>query len=265
MRLQFRLVLLLIGLAVPLTGFTADPPARQRVLLLGQKPDSHPASTHEYMAGVRLLAGLLEKTPAVQTIVAQADSPWEDGPELLDGADAAIVFLSEGARWVTEDAKRLEAFRRLAKRGGGLTCLHWGMGARDAAPIGDFTTLFGACHGGADRKYKFSTFAAKPTDHVIATGIVPFEVRDEFYYALKLPSAESKVKTVPVLRIAIDGADEMVSWACERPDGGRSFGFSGLHYHDNWKRPEYRRLVLQGVLWTLKREIPEDGIPVTSE
>jgi hypothetical protein len=66
----------------------------------------------------------------------------------------------------------------------------------------------------------------------------------------------------PLLRVPIDGKDQTVAWAWERPDGGRSFGFSGLHFHDNWKLPEYRRLVAQGVLWTLKLPVPKDGLAV---
>jgi hypothetical protein len=66
----------------------------------------------------------------------------------------------------------------------------------------------------------------------------------------------------PILKAAIDGKDEMVSWAWARPDGGRSFGFSGLHFHANWNREEYRRMVSQGVLWTLDLAIPEEGLPV---
>jgi hypothetical protein len=53
-----------------------------------------------------------------------------------------------------------------------------------------------------------------------------------------------------------------VAWAWERPDGGRSFGFSGLHYHDNWKLPEYRRLVVQGILWSMKLPVPGKGADV---
>ena len=37
---------------------------------------------------------------------------------------------------------------------------------------------------------------------------------------------------------------------------GRSFGFTGLHYHKNWSREDYRRLLTQGVLWTLKVPMP---------
>ena len=46
------------------------------------------------------------------------------------------------------------------------------------------------------------------------------------------------------------------------PDGGRSFGFSGLHFHENWRVPEYRRILTQGILWTVKLPIPEKGLPV---
>lgn len=263
MRLYFRLALFFAVLPTAISVSADEAPVRHRVLLLGQKPDSHPATTHEYMAGVRLMGLLLERSPGVQAVVVQADSPWEAGPELLDGADAAIVFLSEGAKWVTEAPNRLAAFQRLAKRGGGLTCLHWGMGTRESKPIVDYVSLFGACHGGVDRKYKFATFTVKPMEtHPVTNGLHPFEVRDEFYYALKQPTPDLNLKVAPLLRVSIDGTDQTIAWACERPDRGRSFGFSGLHYHDNWKLPEYRRLVLQGVLWTLKQEIPKAGISV---
>ena len=261
-----RLLALLVATFLsPIVGIAQHaPPVRQRVLLLGQKPDGHPATTHEYMAGIRLIAGLLSRTPEVQTIVVQADSPWKDGPELLDGADAAIVFLSEGARWVTEDADRLAAFQRLAKRGGGLTCLHWGMGTRESAPIAEFTSLFGGCHGGSDRKYKVIKTIAKPAinQHPVLTGIAPFEVHDEFYYALKVPALDRMVNVIPLIHVPIDGSDHTVAWAAERHDGGRSFGFSGLHFHENWKLAEYRQLVIQGVLWTIKRPIPNAGSSV---
>jgi hypothetical protein len=53
-----------------------------------------------------------------------------------------------------------------------------------------------------------------------------------------------------------------VSWAWQRPGGGRSFGFSGCHFHKNWELPQYRRLVIQGIAWTLDRPIPRGGLDV---
>ncbi|MBS0203952.1 MAG: ThuA domain-containing protein [Planctomycetes bacterium] len=261
-----RCLVLLASILVPAAFPARESRAQdrvQRILLLGQKPDSHPATTHEYMAGVQLLARLLSRSTGIQTVVVQADSPWNDGPELLDGADAAVLFLTEGARWISDDRERLAAFQRLARRGGGLTCLHWGMGTREAGPIAEFTALFGRCHGGPDRKYAVVAVTASPdANHPILSGIQPFEVRDEFYYSLKTAGPESRLKATSLIRVSIDGTDQSVAWSGERNDGGRSFGFSGLHFHENWKLKEYRRLVLQGVHWTLKRPIPESGLDV---
>ena len=132
--------------------------------------------------------------------------------------------------------------------------MHWGTGAKKAKDIAAYVNLLGGCHGGPDRRYKFLETDARPAEplHPIATGIHPFHVRDEFYYELKFAKGGGTLH--PVLEAVIDEKPQTVSWAWERPDGGRSFGFTGLHFDDNWKRIEYRRLVTQGVLWTMKWE-----------
>lgn len=233
-----------------------------RILLLWHDPDGHPRTTHEYQAGMRIIARQLQRHHGIQPIVVRANAPWPEGPELLDGADAAALFVSEGAKWISDDAKRLAAFKKLAARGGGLTGLHWGIGTRKAEPIPAFLSLLGGCHGGPDRKYTVVTTRATPAKptHPVLNGIQPFQVKDEFYYRLKFVGDGSKI--TPLLKVPINGTPETVSWAWSRPDGGRSFGFSGLHFHENWKKLEYRRLVIQGILWTLKRPIPQAGVTV---
>ncbi len=56
------------------------------------------------------------------------------------------------------------------------------------------------------------------------------------------------------------GRDEIVAWAVERPDGGRGFGFTGGHVHTNWGNDNFRKLVLNALLWTAKADVPADGI-----
>ena len=236
----------------------------QRVLLIGQGPDGHPRSTHEYNAAAGLLAKLLSRTQQLQAIPVSADGKWKQGPELLDGADTAVVFVSQGAAWIQEDERRLEAFQRLAKRKGGLLCLHWGMGTRDAKNIKAFVDLFGGCHGGPDRRYKVVDVRTKLVggSHPVLRGIAPLDVHEEFYFKLKTPGQKAAGQWTPLIRVNIEDEDHAVSWAWERPDGGRSFGFSGLHFHENWKHEEYRRLITQAILWTLDRKIPGDGVEV---
>ena len=56
-------------------------------------------------------------------------------------------------------------------------------------------------------------------------------------------------------------------WAFERPDGGRSFGFTGGHRHVNWGNDDFRKVVLNALLWIAKADVPADGVAstVTSE
>lgn len=236
--------------------------AEKQLLLLGQGPDGHPRLTHEYRAGVRVVARCLESHPGIKLRVASADGSWPEGPDLIRQADGVVLFLSEGAKWIQEDSRRFQAFAQLAQRQGGLVVLHWGMGTRPANYIDRFLQLFGACHGGQDRKYQVVQQVAQITGptHPVTSGIKDFDIRDEFYYRLK--RVRSASPPTPLLTVPIDGRREMVSWAWQRPDGGRSFGFSGLHFHENWARIEYRRLVVQGVLWTLQLPIPANGLAV---
>src|SRR5262245_39014156 len=178
-----------ILVAVILLSWFAPPPCcaggPKKLVLLSQGPDGHPPETHEYDAGLKILHKLLAKTSKLDVTLVKADEPWRDGPELLAKADGAVLFLSEGAKWLSNDPKRLAAFQDLAKRGGGLTCLHWAMGTRDAQNIAAFVDLFGACHGGPDRKYKvLATDLHVQRDTPIANGLKDFNVRDEFYYFL---------------------------------------------------------------------------------
>lgn len=252
-------------LALLLTFLLAAPcgaQTKKKLLLVGQGPDGHPPETHEYLPGIKVLGRCLEKIPNLEVTAVDATGAWKNGPELIERSDAVVLFVSEGARWVQADPERHKALAKLAQRGGGLVCLHWAMGTKDAEPIAGYLKLFGGCHGGPDRKYAVVEVQAEVADpkHPLAAGIGNFKVKDEFYYRLKFVQPAGSVK--PVLQVPIDGQKETVAWSWERPDGGRSFGFSGLHFHANWKLPEYRRLVAQGTLWTLKLPIPKDGLAV---
>lgn len=252
-----RLVLSLVVLAgaalgnLPGANAVENEPRPQRLLLLGQGPDGHPQGSHEYMQGLELLQKMLAGEKGLTVEIVKADEPWTDGPEKLAQADGVVVFLAQGATWLNKDPKRRKAFEDFAARGGALVVLHWGMGTKDTKDIEPFVNLFGACHGGPDRRYKVLETDVAAADHPIAQGIGDFRLKDEFYYALKRAKAADELQ--PVLRANIEGNWEMVAWAWERPGGGRSFGFSGLHYHTNWEQPQYRTLVRRGILWTLGR------------
>jgi len=53
---------------------------------------------------------------------------------------------------------------------------------------------------------------------------------------------------------------EHVAWAYERPDGGRGFGFTGGHWHWSWAHNDFRKLVLNALVWITGAEVPPGGV-----
>src|SRR3954447_21602812 len=59
------------------------------------------------------------------------------------------------------------------------------------------------------------------------------------------------------------GRPEAMMWAAERPDGGRGVGFTGGHVHRNWLEPNFRKVVLNALLWVSKLDVPPNGVEST--
>ena len=69
-----RQLLSLLALAVLTLPASAEP--KKKLLLIGQGPDGlHPAGTHEYDAGIRILARLLKDVPSVDITVVRPTAP----------------------------------------------------------------------------------------------------------------------------------------------------------------------------------------------
>src|SRR5690606_10202741 len=60
--------------------------------------------------------------------------------------------------------------------------------------------------------------------------------------------------------VAASGRRETMMWTYDRPDGGRGFGFTGGHKHVNWYNDNFRKVVLNAILWLAKVEIPANGV-----
>lgn len=240
----------------------ADDPPPRRVLLVGQGPDGHPQGTHEYVAGLRILAATLARDPALEVRSLTVEGDWPEGPAEVRSADAVVLFLAEGARWLDQRPALRAALEEMARRGGGLTALHWALGTREAKPIESFCELLGGCHGGPDRRYQVVEvpWQLAAPEHPILRGVEVATWRDEYYYRLKWTSIQPG--PTPLVRVNLQGQPETVGWCWQRPQGGRAFGFTGMHFHANWQSVAHRRLITQGVLWTLDRPIPAAGVDV---
>lgn len=251
---------------VPLEQAPSDTAAAKIVLLAGA-PSNRPGQ-HEYFAGCALLMHWLKSVPGVAPVLVAEG--WPKDESILDGARAVLLFMDGGAKLAFLEPARLERLRALAAAGTGLAVLHQ---AVDCPPelAGDFKNWFGAvfqsdigCRGHWDVR-----FEAIP-GHDITRGLVPFELpKDGWLYNMHFASSgvtpllscqmpDSSRKTAHAKAHA--GREEVVAWAYERPDGGRSFGFTGCDLHANWAEANQRRLLLNALLWTARLPVPDLGV-----
>lgn len=79
----------------------------------------------------------------------------------------------------------------------------------------------------------------------------------------KLSRPENAHNNNPHARKAVleDKTPQHTAWATQRADGGRGFGCSGGHDHWNWGNPQFRKLILNAIVWTAGVDVPADGVP----
>ena len=169
----------------------------------------------------------------------------------------------------------------LAKRGIGIACLHYAVEVPKEKGGPEFLNWMGGYfepHWSVNPHWMLAkTELAK--DHPITRGVNPFETNDEWYYHMRFKEPQSKVVSIlsavppddtrerpdgphsnnPTVR-AGKGSREVLAWAYERPEGGRGFGCTGAHFHRNWANDDFRRLMLNALVWTTGLDVPAEGI-----
>lgn len=110
--------------------------------------------------------------------------------------------------------------------------------------------------------------------HPVLNGVTPFAAPlDGWLYNLHFADGAIPIisGTVPdSARTTADaklhvGRKEVVGWAYERANKGRSFAFTGCDLHRNWTVESQRRMVINGILWSAKLDVPAEGAAVAME
>jgi len=282
-----RSLLVLTLLVASSAAQTSQP---KKLVLIAGKP-SHPPRMHEFNAGVQLLAKALAGVPAVKTEVVL--NGWPKDETVFDGA-AAVVFYMDGGRGheaVQEGRRRIDLIDGWAKRGVGIGCMHYGVEVVADQAGAEFKRWIGGHyeHMHSCNPIWEPAFAVFP-DHPITRGVKPFTIKDEWYFNMRFvadlagdkPAEAGGVKFTPILVAApsddvrdgpyvypkgpyphiaaAKGRAEAMMWAVERSDGGRGFGFTGGHFHDNWGNDNFRKVVLNALVWLTKADVPAGGV-----
>lgn len=264
-----------------------------KLVIVAGKP-SHPPRMHEFNAGTILLAKCLAGRTdiRVETVL----NGWPSNEAIFDDA-AAIVFYMDGSgrhELVQENGRRLKLAEAWAAKGVGLGFMHFGVEVIADQAGREFKRFIG---GHYDHLFSCNPiwepeFALFP-DHPTTRGVKPFKAKDEWYFNMRFiggVSGNAKdtvegLKFQPILVAtppdevrdgpyvypkgpyphiqANKGRAEAMLWTVERPDGGRGYGFTGGHFHDNWGDENFRKVVLNTMLWTAKVEVPANGVEST--
>lgn len=255
---------------------------RRLVIVAGRA--SHASGMHEFRAGAHLLAYCLAAVPGLVVEVS------EEGvlPELKAGNVAAVVVYADGgpAHPLHENSgwSRLDT---LARQGVGVGFMHYAV----EAPIGQGSQELSRWIGGFyEDGYScnpiFDARLSPASGHDIGRGVEPFAATDEWYFSIRRPAPvtdavrpvlvtipSDEVRAGPYVWpagpyahvVAATGQEEAVLWTCDHADGGRGFGFTGGHFHDNWKDPNFRRIVLNALVWLTQLPVPDDGVSSSLE
>ena len=243
-------------------------------------PPSHGPAQHEHRAGCLLLKSCLDKVPGITSVV--YSNGWPKDPQALDGADGIVLYMDGGPGHPALQDDHLQKLDALMKKGVGLACIHYAVEPTIEKGEKEFLDWIGGAfeinwsvnpHWNAD-------FKALPR-HPITRGVKPFKITDEWYFHMRFPEGMKGVKPIltavppestmnrgdgthegnPAVREAVKrGAPQHVAWASGRAGGGRGFGFTGGHFHKNWGNDDFRKLVLNAILWTAKVEVPANGV-----
>lgn len=267
------------ALALILLGATALAAADRKVLLIAGPP-SHGPGMHEHNAGVILLQKCLAGVPGLKTDIVLGG--WPTNPAQLDGLDAVIIYCDGQTKHVALQENRKAVLGRVLANGAGLGLLHYAVEPTLENGHEEFLGWVGGAfeiHWSVNPHWD-AEFKSLPT-HPITRGVKPFTIRDEWYFNMRFVANKQGVTPIlvavpdasttsrpdghhsgnPHVRAAVArGEPQTVAWAYERPNGGRGFGFTGGHYHQNWGHEDFRRLVLNAILWLARVEVPASGV-----
>lgn len=269
-----------------LAGFSAtaraadEKPAAQGgkkriVFLAGGR--SHGFFEHDHLSGCYVLATRVSKVPGFEGVVYKG---WPTDKSAFDNAAAVIMYADGGGgQLAIPHIKELDA---LNEKGVGIGAIHYAV----EVPKGKAGDAWLKWMGGyfetfwSVNPHWEATFTKFP-DHPVAHGLEPFTSNDEWYYNMRF--RENMEGVTPILsavppdrtRQGKDDAHggnpevrkyvgqnhvEHVMWVSENKNGSRGFGVTGAHFHANWANDNFRKAVLNAIVWTAKGEVPANGI-----
>ncbi|QVL32126.1 ThuA domain-containing protein [Telmatocola sphagniphila] len=240
---------------------------------------SHGPGAHEFNAGVLLLKKCLLDFPGLKLEICLNGYPKDE--KVFEDAAGVLLYSDGGAGhpYIQKDhAKTIDA---LAKKGVGLMCAHFAVEVPKDKGADEMREWIGGCY---EHEYScnpmWSPEFKEFPKHPVCNGVKPFTAYDEWYFNMRF-RPDRKAITPLLTAVPSDavrngpyvyprgpykhiqeakGRAEHMMWAVERSDGGRGVGFTGGHVHKNWQNDDFRKIVLNALVWICKLDVPAEGV-----
>jgi hypothetical protein len=252
---------------------------KKKVVFIAGGP-SHGFGAHDHRAGCNLLAGKLkEAMPDYEAVVSDG---WPQDASKLDDAAAVVIFCDGGPRHLA--LPHVRELDKLSGKGVGIGCIHYAV----EVPEDEGGEWWLKWMGGYFQTNKsvnphWTASFEKFPDHPVARGVRPFSTKDEWYYNMRFRDAMKGVTPIlsavppdstrqgkddphggnPEVRSAVGKNQiEHVLWVSENapPSSSRGFGTTGAHFHINWAQDDFRKVVLNAIVWIARGEVPKTGV-----
>lgn len=280
-------ILLILSLSLPLFLVFSAPSGtasggKSKVLFVAGKR-SHGFNNHEHNAGSRLLAKALRDSGLRidASVFYDRENPgWPSDDSWLADVDAVVIYCDGGQRHLAND--HLDDIDAISDEGVGVGCLHYAVETIEGEPGDAFLRWMGGYFqlGKSVNPHWLAHFKTLP-DHPVANGVQPFRIQDEWYFNMRfrdnmqgvtpiltavpppdvIPEKDHHHNSTPDARAAVKRRDpQHLMWVSENANGSRGFGFTGGHFHDNWQDDNFRKVVLNAIVWIAQMEVPADGV-----
>jgi cytochrome c len=250
------IALLLAFLSPSCVGlFTKNEKSKTKILIINS-PFDHPYGTHMYQHEGRLLARSLEQTPGIEVVLSNG---WPKDLTVLQDVQSLVFYSKSAFEIMMTDPTTREQALQLLNRKIGLACIHMStLTAED-----EMIDLLGArwyfkwLPSGLNLDVRHTSLQKIDPAHPISRGWNEFGMRDEIYM-----STIFHPKASPLVKVDTREGEEIVAWTFERAKGGRSFGTTLGHFHENFRIEAFRRLLVNGILWTAGVKVASNGADV---
>ncbi|RBP47550.1 trehalose utilization protein [Roseimicrobium gellanilyticum] len=253
---------------VPLEVDTKDASLAKVVLLAGT-PSNKPGQ-HEYFAGCALMLDWLKQQPGVWPVMVAEG--WPKDESILKGAKSVVCYMDGGDKFALLEPARWQRISQLMDEGAGLIMLHQAVEVPEAQ-----AAQFKSWMGGVwqkdigNRGHWDMSFDSIP-QHDTTRGVKPFAApKDGWLFNLHFADrgvtplltgqVPDKSRTTEDAK-SHAGRAEVIAWAYERANGGRSVGFTGCDLHSAWGIESQRRFMVNSILWASKLPVPDAGTTV---